>query len=387
MRYAMAAVLAALLSAAAFAHEIATDYSREACVPVGATVEATSEVSAADGAFVFAARDDRGVVRYIVHPGAPDGSSGLLSVECSLDGGAPFTITRGAMVTARDLDGREVGIDGRRYLAAFDVADVDADGPGGYTREPTGHGPCIRLGDALPIEPHTEGHVIVPLHVAAGAWLVGVRYMDDRDDRADDASIALSVRGEEFGRIALDRDDDAWREQLFPVELQAGDVLRIDGRSDAGGADFCRISHIVLRPAAGLGAQVTAGLDGGVLTLTQQAPIAEGVPRVTAEVSLVGRALRCRLRPVGEATAPAGIAALSLLPSADTTGARIAPEPFLAERTVILADGGLYSTFIDRFNSHCTDYRPGATVLDDGMEAFGRAQYPVSYTHLTLPTN
>jgi len=365
-----------LLCAAVHAHDVPTDFSDEACVPGGASFGAANEVAAtADGTYVFTARDDRGQVRYTITPGRPDGTNGLFSMRCALDDRAPFILTGGVMVTARDLQGREVGIDGRRYLSAFDLADVDADGPGGYVREPTGHGPCIRLGDTLPVAPHTEGHVTVPLDVPAGRWLVGVRYMDDRDDQADDAFIALSVRGEEFARIILDRDDDAWREQLFPADLQAGDLLRIDARADAGGADFCRISHVLLQPEGGLGGGMAAGLEGSVLTLTQQGPIAEGVPRLSAEVRLVGRALRCRLRPVGEATAPAGIASLSLLPSEGTPGARPPVDPFLNERIVVLADGGMYSAFIDRFNSRCTDYRPGASALDDRVEAFGRVRY------------
>ena len=89
---------------------------------------------------------------------------------------------------------------------------------------------------------------------------------------------------------------------------------------------------------------------------------------------LVGRALRCRLRPLG-ATAPAGIVGLTLLPSEGTADARLPVDPFLNERIVVLPDGGLYSTFIDRFNSHCTEYHPGATALDEGVEAFGRVRY------------
>lgn len=368
--------LCLVIGVAAHAHEVPTAFSAEACVPGGAGLVATNEVTeTADGEFVFTARDDRGRVRYTVSPGRPDGANGLLSVRCALDDRVPFTLTGGIMIAAHDLQRREIGLNGRRTLSAYDLADVDADGPDGYTREPTGHGPCIRLGDTLPIAPHTAGHVTVPLEASAGRWLVGVRYMDDRDDRAGDAFIALSVRGKEFGRIVLDRDDDAWREQLFPVDLQADDVLRIDARADADGADFCRISHILLQPEGGLAAGMAARLDGSVLTVTQPAPIAAGVPLLSAEVRLVGRALRCRLRPLGEATAPAGIVGLTLLPSEGTADARLPVDPFLNERIVVLPDGGLYSTFIDRFNSHCTEYHPGATALDDGVEAFGRVRY------------
>ena len=269
-------------------------------------------------------------------------------------------------IAAHDL---QIGLNAPRF-SAYDLADAGRRWAGWLY--PRAHRSRPAPSATRCPRSHTAGHVTVLLDVFAGRWSVALHGGPRRPRR--DAFIALRC-GKEFGRIVLDRDDDAWREQLFPVDLQADDVLRIDARADADGADFCRISHILLQPEGGLGAGMAARLDGSVLTVTQPAPIAAGVPLLSAEVRLVGRALRCRLRPLGEATAPAGIVGLTLLPSEGTADARLPVDPFLNERIVVLPDGGLYSTFIDRFNSHCTEYHPGATALDDGVEAFGRVRY------------
>lgn len=364
----------------ATAHEIPTDYSREACVPVaaGARLEAdfSCEQDAATGEFVISSRDERGPIAYRVLPGRPDGSNGLFSVRASVGGGGPFTIAPGVMLTMRDLQGRNIGLDGRRLLSAFDFADVDADGPGGYMREPSGHGPCIRIGDTLPVEPHTQGHVTVPLEVEPGRWMVGVRYMDDRDDVADDAFIALSVGGAEIGRIMLDLDDDAWHERLFAAELQGGEVLRVDARSDAGGEDYCRISQIILRPADGPGVELEARQNAdGAIVIRQTVPLLEGLPRLSASITPVGRSLQCILGQEGQATAPAGVVEMTLLPSTDVPDPRLIPQPFLLEPVVMTGDGVFYSAFVDRFNSHCTEYRPRGAVSAAGADCFGSARY------------
>ncbi|MGC9316781.1 MAG: hypothetical protein ACP5KN_01950 [Armatimonadota bacterium] len=370
----VAALLTALAPAAP-AHEIYYDFSGEACLPGGATLDADRRVEARGGEYVFSATDERGTVSYYVTPGPADGSRGLMAVACCLDGGERFTVTRGVEITVRDQRRREIELDGTVRISAFEEADVAADGPGGYMREPTGHGPCIRLGDTLPVEPHTAGHVTVPLDVEAGRWLLGVRYMDDRDDEADDAFIALSLGGREIGRITLDRDDDAWREALYEVDLPEGAELRIDARSDADGADFCRISHVLVRAADAPALQLSARRDGDALVLEQAGQRGAGAPRLGARVELVGRALRCRLSSVEPVQAPAGVTGIELRPSEPMPGARVLRHPLLSERMVVLGGGGLYSTFVDRFSSHCTSYAPGGSVRDGVVEAFGRVHY------------
>ena len=376
MRLLLSACLVVVLVTVAPAHEIDYDYSREACVPGGAHVEATHNVrfDEASGEYVLTATSERGRVSYRVKPGGVEGATGLLAVSAALDDAAPVLITGGVILTGRDADGWEIALDGRRYIATFEHADVDADGPGGYVLEPTGHGPCIRIGGEIPMPPHTAGHVTVPLGVEAGRWMVGVRYMDDRDDQPDDAAIALSIADEEIGRIALDRDDDAWRERLFEVDVPEDAVLTIAGQTDASGQDFCRISDVVLRRLDAVSAEVVARLQDDAVIL-QMTPAVGDLPPIRAELSLRGTALRCAIRQSGEVQAPVGYSSMTLQPSEPIPGVRIFAHPYMRERIAILPDGGFCSTVIDRFSSHCGDYRISGTTVDDRFSGFGQVDY------------
>ncbi len=362
-----AAAMLATACFAALAHDVPIDWSGECMPPGGAAVQAqrSSRFDAATGSYLFTATDDRGAVTYRVRPGEGSGANGLFSVDCSMDGADEFTITRGVMLAARDAAGQEVAHDGTLRIGAFDSLDLDADGPGGYMPEPTGHGPCIRLGDTLPVAPHTTGFVTLPLDVPAGPYFIGVRYMDDADDRADDSYIRLSVDGAAIGEWSLTRNDDQWREQLFAADVAGGSVLRIDSRTDdtgGVGSDFCRISHILIRPAADRGLQLRHSLEDGTLTIAQASGLAPGVPPVTATIALTGRVLRCHLAQTEPATSPAGLTGLALLPSDDTPEARILKVPYVEERVVVNGDAGFFATFIDRFLSHCTRLRPAGLV-------------------------
>ncbi|MGM0494782.1 MAG: hypothetical protein ACQER1_17755, partial [Armatimonadota bacterium] len=376
MRFSLSACLIVALTSALPAHELTYDYSDKACVPGAAQIEATHEAAfdEATGEYVLSAAHEGGRVTYRVRPGAEDGATGLAAVSAALDDAEPMVITDGVMLSGRDAQGRVIALDGRRYISAFEHADVEADGPGGYTLEPSGHGPCIRIGEDIPVSPHAEGRATVPLEVAPGRWLVGVRYMDDRDDVPDDAFIALSVDGEEFGRIALDADDDAWREQLFEVELPTDAVLQIEGRSDASGQDLCRVSDVVLKPLDAAPAEVTAELRGDVV-LVRMTPAVADLPPVRVELGLQGVSLRCAIRQEGEATPPVGYTTMTLEPSGEVPGVRTVAQPFLAERLAVLPDGSFCTTFVDRFRSHCADYSIFDTVIDDRFSVFGKVEY------------
>jgi hypothetical protein len=369
--------VAVAVTVAAVAHEIEYDHSAKACVPGGARVEAAHQLSfdEATGEYVLRAEHrERGTVTYRVLPARPDGSNGLLSVRAALDDRDPVTITEGVILTGRDRAGREIALDGRRYISTYDHADVDADGPEGFMREAAPHGACIRIGGEIPVPPNATGHATVGLGVEPGRWMVGVRYMDDRDDEPDDAFIALSIRGEEIGRIALDRDDDAWREQLFEVELRGDDLLRIDGRADSSGQEFCRISHVVLRSLDAPEMNVSADTRDDAVVVRIE-PLIEDMPALEAEVGLQGVALRCTIRQVEEAVAPAGYVTMRLLSSGELPGTRVVTQPFLAERLAVLPDGSFCTTIVDRFNSHGADYNNAGSVLDGRFDVFGDVQY------------
>ncbi|MFW6156773.1 MAG: hypothetical protein ACOC7J_05590, partial [Armatimonadota bacterium] len=376
MRVSLSMCLIVALTSALAAHELEYDYSGKACVPGAAQIEATHEVAfdEAAGEYLLTAAHDGGRVSYHVRPGGEDGSSGLVAVSAALNDAEPIVITDGVMLTGRDAQGRVIALDGRRYISAFERADVEADGPGGYTREPTGHGPCIRIGGEIPVAPHAEGRATVPLDAAPGHWLVGVRYMDDRDDVPDDAFIALSVDGEEFGRIALDRDDDAWRERLFEVELPADAVLQVEGRSDASGQDLCRVSDVVMKPLDTAPADISTELRGDAVVVRMRPAVAD-LPPLRAELGLQGAALRCSIRQEGETTPPVGYTTMTLEPSGEMPGVRTVAQPFVAERLAVLPDGSFSSTFVDRFNSHCADYSIFDSVIDDRFSVFGRVEY------------
>ncbi|HUS80029.1 MAG TPA: hypothetical protein VM283_02100, partial [Armatimonadota bacterium] len=77
------------------------------------------------------------------------------------------------------------------------------------------------------------------------------------------------------------------------------------------------------------------------------------------------------------AQAPAGITGISLLPSAGTPQARVLVVPYVNERVVVNGGGGLFSTYVCRFRSHCTRLRPGGSVDAEtgAASAFGELAY------------
>lgn len=389
MRLLALAALAAIC-VTGFAHEVPVDWSAECMPPGGAATGARATLTTDAGAYLFTAEDDRGTVAYRVQPGSSAGDRGLFSVSCSVDGRAPFTITQGVVVAGRDRLKREVLPDGTLRLLAMDVVDASADGPGGYMPEPGGHGPCLRIGDTLPVAAHSQGSFTLPLDVDPGAHRIGVRYFDDRDDSARDATIRLTVGGRMLGEWNLTENDDAWHERLFEAEVQRGDLLRVDARTDDSnghGADFCRISHILIRPLSAADAPpIEATAEDETLVVTQGPRPAMGLPGLRAEIALAGRSLRTQLSQEGVAESPAGFTMLDLLPSADTPGASVVRMPYLVERVGKTADGLLFTTYTDRMTGHCTKSRPVGTADASGtVSVFGPRTYLSNSADLFYP--
>ncbi len=368
------------LCAVGRAHEVPVDWDAE-CMPPGGVGTGATGAFSPDGAggYEFTAADDRGKVSYTVGLGA--GGPGLFSVDCRAGDGPRFTFTRGLVIAGRDRLRREVMPDGTLRLSAFDVADVEADGPGGYMKEATGHSPCLRIGDTLPVPANSEGFFTVDLGMPPGRYLLGLRYMDDRDDSAKDATIRLKLGEKVLGEWNLTLNDDAWHERLFEADLVPGDVLRVEARTDDSnghGGDFCRISHVLIRPPDGSDNPAIAAEVGGDTLVIRQGPRpALGLPGIRAELSLQGRTLRCRLSQEGDAAAPAGFSLVELLPGAELPGAQIVRVPYLREPVAKTADGLLLSAYTDRMRSHCTRTRTEGLVNSDEGEVslFGPRVY------------
>lgn len=365
-----------LLAAASVAHEVPIDWSPEAMPPGAVGDGKLGTVVAGDGRYRLTSAD--GQVRYQVTPGRADGSNGLGSVSGTFRRG-DYVLTGGVMVAARDRDGQEVLPDGTRRLLAMSLFDLDEDGADGYLPEPKGHGPCIRLGSTLPVAAHTSGFVTHRLELPAGRYRLGLRYLDDRDDAAQDAQIRVLLDGRLLDQWHLTLNDDAWHDRWFDADVKPGTILRIEGRTDDSGGhgqDFCRISHLLLRPTRGRRQAVWHGLEGQTVVLSSPADAEAGLPELRATVAVVGRTLRWVVAQRGTADSPAGFTELTLLP-ARVPKVKLVALPYLSEPVLVKPGGALFSTYLDRFRSQGTmlNARGSAGPEPDEARGFGSIRY------------
>lgn len=132
--------------------------------------------------------------------------------------------------------------------------DVDADGhDAGYYVDAMNPG-VIRLGPpgVYPFEPHYSGWVTYTFEGVQGRYEVGVEYVDDRDDRADtDAMIRVQIGDRLVHEWVPAINDDRRHTETFVTDLAPGDVIRLSGRTDRTGNEFCRIDRLVLTPVGG----------------------------------------------------------------------------------------------------------------------------------------
>ena len=367
-----------LIAACALAHDVPLDASRDTMAPFGARPAARSRAAfdAQRQTYVFTHEGTGERLRYEINVSSADLQGGKLTVTALLDGKHALTPVAGASPILATGGRGQILSDGSMVWRAVDIFDVDADGAhqGFMVERSRGYGDVIRLGTGFPIEPHYPGFALWKFDGPAGKYRFTLRYFDDADDKADDAYIRVLVAGHGAANVSPAVDDNAWHELTAEVDLDTGDEIRIDARSDDSNGtagDFCRISTLTLKPIDAGKAHgsrlVKHALDGDAVVLSFADPAVGLEATRTTRIQLVGKTLVLRTQGQREGfPKDCGYSRFDLGRVAGAGHARLVRLPYCNVPVVCADDTYFVSAYLDRFHSNGTMRSGKPQVHDDG---------------------